>query len=86
MIMCGPHCADFKKDQLSGARAVDVDGDYTSAEEIRSLKRQGKLVICYLSAGSVEMYRKDAYVRFAAPVRFACTACFQHGWRTFIAN
>lgn len=53
---------DYKDDKLRGARAVDVDGDDASEEEIRALRRQGKLVICYMSAGSVELYRNDAYV------------------------
>ena len=41
--------------------AVDVDGLNTPASEIANYKRQGKQVICYISAGTLETYRSDAY-------------------------
>lgn len=52
----------YKKDNIANVQAVDVDGDDTSIAEIRQLKKQKKLVICYISVGSIEQYRSDAYV------------------------
>jgi hypothetical protein len=41
-------------------RVVDVDGQGTSAATVRALHVKGKVVICYISGGSLESYRPDA--------------------------
>lgn len=41
------------------ADIYDIDLFDTSKEEIKSLKKQGKKVICYFSAGSYENWRED---------------------------
>jgi hypothetical protein len=41
-------------------RVVDVDGQDTSAATVRSLHARGKVLVCYISAGSLESYRPDA--------------------------
>ncbi len=43
------------------AELYDVDLFDTSSETISQLKKQGKIVICYFSAGSYEEWRPDAY-------------------------
>jgi len=45
--------------QPSDASVIDVDLFYTTAEDVASLKSQGKNVICYFSAGSSESWRPD---------------------------
>lgn len=42
------------------AQVVDVDGDATSAATVAALHKQGRIAVCYLSAGSWEDYRADA--------------------------
>jgi hypothetical protein len=42
------------------AEAVDIDLFEASRSTVRALKRQGKHVICYMSAGSWEEWRSDA--------------------------
>ncbi len=61
--------------QLSGridtsvkAKVFDVDGEDTSRAVVRSLHRKGAKVICYLSAGSWEEWRRDAD-RFPSSVK-----------------
>jgi hypothetical protein len=44
----------------ASTRVVDVDGQDTPATTVRSLHARGKVVVCYISAGSVESYRPDA--------------------------
>jgi hypothetical protein len=53
--------------QLSGAvdPSLDVnlfylDSDFTSAAVVSQLRAKGKLVLCYVSAGTFEPWRKDA--------------------------
>ena len=53
--------------QLSGAvdPSLDVnlfylDADFTSAAVVSQLRAKGKLVLCYVSAGTFEPWRKDA--------------------------
>ena len=41
-------------------RVVDLDSDGTSAATVRNLHKGGRVVVCYISAGSVERYRSDA--------------------------
>lgn len=48
----------LKQNQI--AKVYDVDLENTSASTIQSLKRNGKTVICYYSAGSYENWRSDA--------------------------
>jgi hypothetical protein len=43
----------------SDAEIWDVDLFYATAEDISSIKAQGKKVICYFSAGSAENWRSD---------------------------
>lgn len=50
------------------ADVVDVDVFDTPIETIQALKAQGKKVICYLSAGSFEDWRPDAY-KFPSSVK-----------------
>ncbi|NPA39178.1 MAG: endo alpha-1,4 polygalactosaminidase [Thermodesulfobacteria bacterium] len=42
------------------AKVYDVDLFDTSVEEIQQLKKEGKIVICYFSAGTFENWRPDA--------------------------
>jgi hypothetical protein len=66
----GPRRFTFADDlhvQYSGAlkvpastRVVDVDGQDTSAATVRALHARGKILVCYISAGSLESYRPDA--------------------------
>lgn len=42
------------------ASVFDVDGDGTTAAQVRALHRRGAKVICYVSAGSYENWRADA--------------------------
>jgi hypothetical protein len=49
----------------SDAEILDIDLFYATAEDISSLKSQGKKVICYFSAGSAENWRTD-YGSFAS--------------------
>lgn len=44
----------------SATRVVDVDLDATSSGTVAALHRRGKVVVCYISAGSAERYRSDA--------------------------
>jgi hypothetical protein len=44
----------------TSTRVVDVDGQDTSAATVRALHARGKMLICYISAGSLESYRPDA--------------------------
>jgi hypothetical protein len=50
------------------ARVFDVDGADTPRATVRTLQRRGSRVICYLSAGSWEAWRRDAEA-FPAEVR-----------------
>ena len=43
------------------AKLYDIDLFETSKEKIENLKKQGKIVICYFSAGTYENWREDAY-------------------------
>jgi hypothetical protein len=47
-------------DRSNGARVFDVDGDETSAETVSALKRDGRYVVCYFSAGTYENFRSDS--------------------------
>jgi hypothetical protein len=49
------------------ASVFDVDGDGTTAAQVRALHRRGVKVICYVSAGSYENWRADAQ-KFPASV------------------
>jgi len=44
----------------ASTRVVDIDGQTSSAATVRALHSKGKVVICYISAGSLENYRPDA--------------------------
>ena len=44
----------------TSTRVVDVDGQDTSAATVRALHASGKMLVCYISAGSLESYRPDA--------------------------
>lgn len=43
-----------------GAKVVEVDGETTSARQVRALHRRRLKVVCYVSAGTWESYRRDA--------------------------
>jgi len=49
------------------AEVIDVDAFTTSAETVQHFKDQGKIVIAYLSVGSLETFRPDA-AQFPAEV------------------
>jgi hypothetical protein len=55
-------------DRSNPARVFDIDGAETSAATVRALKRDGRYVVCYLSAGTYESFRPDSS-RFPAPTR-----------------
>ena len=42
------------------AQVYEVDGEYTPASTVRKLHRQGRRVICYISAGTWESFRADS--------------------------
>ncbi|MCC7543526.1 endo alpha-1,4 polygalactosaminidase [bacterium] len=45
-----------------GADVLDLDMEYTTAEDVAKLHTMGKKVICYFDAGVFEDYRKDAHL------------------------
>jgi hypothetical protein len=55
-------------DRSNAARVFDVDGAETSAATVRALKRDGRYVVCYFSAGTYESFRSDSR-RLPASVR-----------------
>jgi hypothetical protein len=55
-------------DRSNAARVFDVDGEGTPAATVRALERDGRYVVCYLSAGTYESFRSDSR-RFPARVR-----------------
>ena len=55
-------------DRSNAARVFDVDGAETSAATVRALKRDGRYVVCYFSAGTYENFRSDSR-RLAPSVR-----------------
>jgi hypothetical protein len=55
-------------DRSNPARVFDVDGAATPAATVRALKRDGRYVVCYFSAGTSESFRSDSR-RLPAGVR-----------------
>jgi hypothetical protein len=55
-------------DRSNAARVFDVDGAETPAATVRALKRDGRYVVCYFSAGTYENFRSDSR-RLAPSVR-----------------
>jgi hypothetical protein len=47
-------------DRSNPARVFDVDGAETPASTVRGLRRDGRYVVCYLSAGTYEPFRSDS--------------------------
>jgi hypothetical protein len=47
-------------DRSNAARVFDIDGAETSAATVRALKRDGRYVVCYFSAGTYENFRSDS--------------------------
>lgn len=56
-----------KIDTGVNAAVYDLDGDATTAAQVKALHKRGKKVICYVSAGSYEDWRADA-AKFPAAV------------------
>ncbi|ADB50953.1 endo alpha-1,4 polygalactosaminidase [Conexibacter woesei] len=50
---------DGRLDSSVRARVYDVDGFGTSAAQVARLHRQGRYVVCYISAGAWENWRPD---------------------------
>jgi hypothetical protein len=46
-------------DRSNPARVFDVDGATTPQATVRALRRAGRYVICYFSAGTLESFRSD---------------------------
>lgn len=42
------------------ADVYDVDGDETTAEQVRALHARGRYAICYVNAGAIEDFRPDS--------------------------
>jgi hypothetical protein len=55
-------------DRSNPARVSDIDGAETGAATVRALKRDGRYVVCYLSAGTYESFRSDSR-RFPESIR-----------------
>jgi hypothetical protein len=55
-------------DRSNPARVFDVDGAGTPAATVQALKRDGRYVVCYFSAGTYENFRSDSR-RFPAGIR-----------------
>jgi hypothetical protein len=55
-------------DRSNPARVFDIDGAGTPAATVQALKRDGRYVICYFSAGTYENFRSDSR-RFPARIR-----------------
>jgi hypothetical protein len=55
-------------DRSNAARVFDIDGDETPVATVRALKRDGRYVVCYFSAGTYESFRSDSR-RLPASVR-----------------
>lgn len=51
---------EFKRDDVRHADVVDVDLFDASADTVRDHQKNGRLVICYTSAGTLEKWRPDA--------------------------
>lgn len=51
---------DLSDDYMTTAEVVDIDAFSATPELVANLKAQGKIVIAYISAGSVEDFRDDA--------------------------
>jgi hypothetical protein len=47
-------------DRSNPARVFDVDGEGTPAATVQALKRDGRYVVCYFSAGTYEDFRSDS--------------------------
>jgi hypothetical protein len=47
-------------DKAVDATVYEIDGQNSTRATVRSLRRAGRQVVCYLSAGSTESYRPDA--------------------------
>lgn len=48
-------------DRSNAARVFDIDGAGTPAATVRALKRDGRYLICYFSAGTYESFRPDSH-------------------------
>jgi hypothetical protein len=55
-------------DRSNPARVFDIDGAGTPAATVQALKRDGRYVVCYLSAGTYESFRADSR-RFPPAIR-----------------
>jgi len=55
-------------DRANPAKVFDVDGVETPRATVRALKREGRYVVCYFSAGTYESFRSDSR-RFPTSIR-----------------
>jgi hypothetical protein len=55
-------------DRSNPARVFDIDGADTPAATVEALKRDGRYVVCYFSAGTYESFRSDSR-RFPSAIR-----------------
>jgi hypothetical protein len=64
-------------DRSNPARVFDIDGDGTPRSTVRALRRAGRYVVCYFSAGTYEDFRADAG-RLPARVRGRAVEGFEN--------
>ena len=55
-------------DRSNPARVFDIDGADTPRATVQALRRSGRYVVCYFSAGTYEPFRPDS-ARFPASIR-----------------
>ena len=58
-VACGDNEVDADEDHV-----VDLDAFTTTAEQVAALHAQGRKVIAYISAGTIENDRPDGVSRF----------------------